>query len=317
MLSAAQVGGHEWLEAVPSHPRFVIEPVEFVHAFRHYLGLHPFGGGGAGEPGQWPLQLPQVCKCRIGECPVWRHVPSCNALVLANARHEDVRLCWEELLAMLRANVLIAGEFAPYGSGDDRRVDGLISGVPGLPRETGVDYAVTSVTCLGGAAAGARVALGAATEKEKEKCRGHVAGRRTDLDMLAAGFGFLPIVHETTGALGHAAHDSLLSPLLLRMQEDDALKAETRAALERAGPLPWNVRSVRAYFLRRVGVCIARVVGSQIASAKWRGRRALDRAQRAQAASGSSLQRRPSGLAGAQRVSPAGPQQPLRSASLA
>ena len=63
--------------------------------------------------------------------------------------------------------------------------------------------------------------------------------------MQTAGFGFLPVVHESTGALGREAHDALLAPLLLRLQQDDDLKKEARAALERVGDLPWNARSVR------------------------------------------------------------------------
>ena len=156
-----------------------------------------------------------------------------------------------------------------------------------------------------------------ATEKEKEKRRGKLAGRRMDLDMQPAGFGFLPVVHESTGALGREAHDALLAPLLLRLQQDDDLKKEARAALERGGDLPWNARScarsVRSFFLRRVGVVIAKYVGSQLARAKWRGREALRCAERA--ASSAVLQRRPSGLAGPQRVVQAAPPQPLRAAS--
>ena len=272
------------------------------------------GARGAGEQGQWPLELPQVCKCKIGRGgSVAAHAVSCNIAGLANEKHEEVRSCWEDTMRMLRANQLVSGEFAPFGSGDGRRVDGLISGVPGLPRETGLDYAITAVTSLGGAAAGAQAALGAATEKEKEKRRGKLAGRRMDLDMQTAGFGFLPVVHESTGALGREAHDALLAPLLLRLQQDDDLKKEARAALERVGDLPWNARSVRSFFLRRVGVVIAKYVGSQLARAKWRGREALRCAERA--ASSAVLQRRPSGLAGPQRVVQAAPPQPLRAAS--
>ena len=120
------------------------------------------------------------------------------------------------------------------------------------------------------------------------------------------------VAHWSTGALWREAHDALLAPLLLRLQQDDDLKKEARAALERVGDLPWNARSVRSFFLRRVGVVIAKYVGSQLARAKWRGREALRCAERA--ASSAVLQRRPSGLAGPQRVVQAAPPQPLRAA---
>jgi len=133
--------------------------------------------------------------------------------------------------------------------------------------------------------------------------------------LQTAGFGFLPVVHETTGALGREAHDSLLAPLLLRMQEDDEAKQQVRATLESL-ELPWNARSVRSYFLRKVGVCIARVVGSQLATAKWRGRRELGLRKVAQEAA-DAARRRPSGLAGTQRATLPAPQQPSRAMSLA
>ena len=130
--------------------------------------------------------------------------------------HIKTNMIFVDVLRMLRASVLVPGEFAPFGYGDNRRVDGLISGVPGLPRETGVDYAVTSVLSVGGSAAGAKAALGAAALKEQDKRRGSVPQRRMDIDMQSAGYGFLPVVHETTGALGREAHDALFAPLLLR-----------------------------------------------------------------------------------------------------
>jgi hypothetical protein len=258
-----------------------------------------------------------VCKCKIGGGSVAGHATSCNVHGLANERHEDVRRCWVDVLRMLRASVLVPGEFAPFGYGDNRRVDGLISGVPGLPRETGVDYAVTSVLSVGGSAAGAKAALGAAALKEQDKRRGSVPQRRMDIDMQSAGYGFLPVVHETTGALGREAHDALLAPLLLRMQEDDEARLEARAAMELLGELPWNARTIRAYFLRRVGVAIAAVVGTQIASAKHRGRQELGRRILAQEASDSALSRRPSGLARASSApSPICPAVPPRARSL-
>ena len=159
---------------------------------------------------------------------------------LANERHEDVRRCWVDVLRMLRASVLVPGEFAPFGYGDNRRVDGLISGVPGLPRETGVDYAVTSVLSVGGSAAGAKAALGAAALKEQDKRRGSVPQRRMDIDMQSAGYGFLPVVHETTGALGREAHDALLAPLLLLPcpRVDYQIRREKRPRKEAAATAP-------------------------------------------------------------------------------
>ena len=95
MRSAAQEGGHEWLEAVPSDPRLVIEPVAFLHALRHYMGLHPFGGGGCGdEPGEWPRELPQTCRCDRGRSTVAAHATSCNVGAAANERHNAVRAVW-------------------------------------------------------------------------------------------------------------------------------------------------------------------------------------------------------------------------------
>ena len=95
----------------------------------------------------------------------------------------------------------------------------------------------------------------------------------------------------------------------------DEAKQQVRAALESL-ELPWNARSVRSYFLRKVGVCIARVVGSQLATAKWRGRRELGLRKVAQEAA-DAARRRPSGLAGTQRVTLPARQQPSRAMSLA
>ena len=288
MRSAAQVGGHEWLEAVPSHPFLVCEPVAFRFALRHYLGLDPFGGGVAGQAGGPSIAIPQVCKCqRATRTPVWAHASTCNLGAEAWKRHEGVRACWVDVLELLSARVLVPGEFAPFND-DDRRVDGLIAGVPGLPRETGVDYTVTAVTTASGIDAGHGRDLGAALAAEEGKRRGKVAGRRMEHDMQLAGLGFMPIVHETTGALGPAARDEVLSPLLARLAEDDDARAAARAALKAvgalssAGELPWNARTVRAFFLKRVGVAVARGVGGAIALHKFRGNQAIAAARMAE-----------------------------------
>ncbi|NCF38947.1 MAG: hypothetical protein GWP75_02385, partial [Planctomycetia bacterium] len=39
LRSCASLGGHEWLEAVPSHDDMRVEPVPMVHALRMYMGL--------------------------------------------------------------------------------------------------------------------------------------------------------------------------------------------------------------------------------------------------------------------------------------
>ena len=197
---------------------------------------------------------------------------------LANERHNAVRAVWNDLYHQLAVDVHIAGEFAPFGAGDDRRVDGLIAGVPGLEREVGVDYMVTAVATATGIDNGKDVDLGAAEAAEGGKRRGRLAGRRMELDMQAAGFGFVPVVHETTGAIGREAQELLLRPLFKRLQEEDGLRQQVEAAFAlRAAELPWNCRSVRGFFLRRVGVAIARGVGGALGAAKSRGRQAVRR----------------------------------------
>ena len=113
------------------------------------------------------------------------------------------------------------------------------------------------------------------------------------------GFGFMPVVHESTGAIGRIAHDGLIAPLLKRLQDDEEARQVAAAALELRGPLPWNVRSVRALFLKRVGVVVARGVGGAIAAWKWQGRQLLGVVHRARRLDGvaGGLLRRPSGLA--------------------
>ena len=78
----------------------------------------------------------------------------------------------------------------------------------------------------------------------------------------------MPVVHESTGAIGRIDHDGLIAPLLKKLQDDVEARQVAAVSMELQGPLPWNVRSVRALFLKRVGVAIARSVGGAIASWK-------------------------------------------------
>ena len=53
-------------------------------------------------------------------------------------------------------------------------------------------------------------------------------------------------------------------------------------ALSSAGELPWNARTVRAFFLKRIGVAVARGVGGAIALHKFRGNQAIAAARMAE-----------------------------------
>ena len=44
MRSTCGLGGHEWIDAVPSRPEFRLPAVLFLPAFRHYLGLDTWFG---------------------------------------------------------------------------------------------------------------------------------------------------------------------------------------------------------------------------------------------------------------------------------
>ena len=127
------------------------------------------------------------------------------------AKHDEVGATWEEFLECAGAPVVVSGEFAPFGPGDLRRVDSVVTGVPEVPLELGLDYTITGVTNKGGVAAGADRSLGAAMAAESLKVNKFKA------DMVAAGLDFLPVAHETTGAMGPAARDRVfLCALALR-----------------------------------------------------------------------------------------------------
>ena len=105
---------------------FRLEPVAFVLALRHYVGLPPIA------------DLPLVCgHAPVAGTPNWAHALSCNQGGFATAKHNALGRAWMYVLRLGGANVLVGGEFAPYSSpGDARRVDALVSGVPGLAAET-------------------------------------------------------------------------------------------------------------------------------------------------------------------------------------
>ena len=137
---------------------------------------------------------------------------------------------------------------------------------------------VTAVTTGGGIDKGKDTDLGAATAAEGAKRRGKKAGRRMELDMQAAGFCFVPVVLETTGAIGSEAKELIMRPLFARLSEEAGLREQVEAAFAHlAQRLPWNCRSIRAFFLRRLGVVVARGVGGALASAMWKGRQAVRR----------------------------------------
>ena len=126
-----------------SHALFRIEPLIFVVVFRYHLGLSPWAAGKYPEPALARL-LPLGCKHHVAaSAPHWAHVISCNLGALAAAKHDALRAAWNEIVRIGGGTVGCSGEFAPFGPGDDRRVGGVIGGVPVLMSETCVDYAIT------------------------------------------------------------------------------------------------------------------------------------------------------------------------------
>ena len=50
--------------------------------------------------------------------------------------------------------------------------------------------------------------------------------------MVAAGLDFLPVAHETTGAMGPAARDRVFLPLIARLKADEGLRQNALARLD-------------------------------------------------------------------------------------
>ena len=220
----------------------------------------------AGAVAGWAVELPLRCRHKVPDgTPAWAHAISCNCGGLSVAKHDEVGATWEEFLECAGAPVVVSGEFAPFGPGDLRRVDSVVTGVPEVPLELGLDYTITGVTNKGGVAAGADRSLGAAMAAESLKVN------KFKSDMVAAGLDFLPVAHETTGAMGPAARDRVFLPLIARLKADEGLRQNALARLD-IESAPWNARSVRSHFLRRFGVVVARGVGSALVKAKWDGR---------------------------------------------
>ena len=144
-------------------------------------------------------------------------------------------------------------------------MDSVVASIPGLALETGLDYTITGVANQGGVAAGADCDLGPAIAAEGTK------NSKFLKDMVAAGLGFIPVAHETTGAMGPAARDRLFAPLLEQAKAEEGIRQIALANLDLESA-PWNARSIRSHFLRRFGVVVARGVGASLVRAKWEGR---------------------------------------------
>ena len=85
MRSACGLGGHEWVDAVPSHPAFRVPTVFWLPAFRHYLGLSTF-------PGPQP---PPACACQPAKgTPLWVHQLSCNIRGVSTRKHNALARVW-------------------------------------------------------------------------------------------------------------------------------------------------------------------------------------------------------------------------------
>ena len=159
------------------------------------MGLNPWGGSLA-EGAGWSVELPLRCRCKLAAgTPAWAHAIGCNCGGISVAMHDELGKLWEEFVTVLSGVVAVSGEFAPFGPGDLRRVDSVVASIPGLALETGLDYTITGVANQGGVAAGADCDLGPAIAAEGTK------NSKFLKDMVAAGLGFIPVAHETTGAM--------------------------------------------------------------------------------------------------------------------
>ena len=77
-----------------------------------------------------PIDLPLTCRCRVpAGTPPWVHVIGCNARGYATKRHDGVAAAWERFVDMAGGDQLAPREFAPFGEGDQRRIDSLLSSV--------------------------------------------------------------------------------------------------------------------------------------------------------------------------------------------
>ena len=216
--------------------------------------------------------MPLTCKCKVAaETPAWAHALSCNLGGVANTKHNDLARVWFEFLRRCGVNVTVDGEYKPFGTDDDRRVDGAVAGLPDTVWEMMLDFTLTSVANATGVARGKDTDLGAAAAAEDGKRQRHSMAR----DLVNAGMGFIPVAHELTGALGPSARDELFVPALAVLKKNK-LGAAARAALAGEGgeePAPWNARSVRANALQQFGLAVARGVGLAATHSRRAGRR--------------------------------------------
>ena len=206
MRSACALGGHEWIDAVPTRPEFCLPAVLFLPAFRHYLGLDTWMGE----------DLPLQCRHTVpAGTPLSAHALSCTKGGSAHAKHDALARAWLSFLRRCGVVITVDGEYAPFGAGDDRRLDGAVAGLPDTVWEMMLDVAITGVTNASGIARGKDTNLGAAVSAENDK------RRKYENDLTCAGLGFIPVAHELTGAMGPAARDELFMPALKVMKEKE------------------------------------------------------------------------------------------------
>ena len=172
---------------------------------------------------------------------------SCNLRGIRNKLHNLLARVWLDFLRMCGVAVTADGEYAPFGVGDDRRLDGVVAGLPDTVWEVGLDFTLTSIACQEGIAAGADADLGAAIVAEDRK------RDKFEADSVRIGLCFTPVAHELTGAMGPAARDEIFMPALAVLKDQER-GAEARAHLSTGRwPAPWNARSPRTHALQRMG----------------------------------------------------------------
>ena len=114
----------------------------------------------------------------------------------------------------------------------------------------GCDAGITGVYTTSGIAAGRR-RLGAARKMEMRKAN-HYS------DILDAGLEFLPIVHETTGAMGRVVREQFFEPAFAELAASEGRRRAAEAQLDYL-EAPWCCSSsVRGYWLKVIGLEIAR-----------------------------------------------------------
>ena len=137
----------------------------------------------------------------VGE-PLWSHYVSCNKGNAGLQKHNgalDVFFAfWRRLGPLVGGRVLEAKEVEPFGAGNDARLDGLITGIDG-GHDTGIDAVITNTVRSGAMDSGAAdrplVAAGQVEQKKKKRWAA----------LAGAGYGFVPLAFEATGAFGNVS----------------------------------------------------------------------------------------------------------------